>query len=43
MNNPQQIIIFLDIFSFVFLIVFFIVLFKSNSFYKDNKKDDSLI
>ena len=39
MNNPEQLIIYLDIFAFVFLITFFVILFKSRSLFKDNKKD----
>ncbi len=39
MNNPQQLIIYLDIFAFVLLIAFFVILFKSNSLFKDNKKE----
>ena len=39
MNNPQQLIIYLDIFAFVLLIAFFVILFKSNSLFKHNKKE----
>ncbi len=39
MNNFQQLIIYLDISAFVFLIAFFVILFKSKSLFKDNKKD----
>ncbi len=39
MNNSEQFIIYLDIFAFVILIAFFLILFKSNSLFKDNKKD----
>ena len=39
MNNPEQLIIYLDIFTFLILIAFFGILFKSNSFFKDNKRD----
>ncbi len=35
MNNPEQLIIYLDIFAFVFLITFFVILFKSRSLFKD--------
>jgi len=35
----EQIIIYLDIFVFLILIAFFIILFKSRSFLIDNKKD----
>lgn len=38
MNNPEQLIIYLDIFTFVLLIAFFIILFKSKSIFKINKK-----
>ena len=38
MDNPQQLIIYLDIFAFFLLISFFIILFKSNSLFKVNKK-----
>ena len=39
MNNTEQLIIYLDIFTFITLIAFFGVLFKSNSFFKDKKRD----
>ena len=39
MNNPEQFIIYLDIFAFVLLSSFFVILFKSNSLFKVNKKD----
>ena len=39
MNNTQELIIYLDIFAFILLIVFFVILFKSNSLFKVNKKD----
>ena len=39
MNNPHQLIIFLDIFAFLLLIAFFMILFKSNSLFKDKKKE----
>ena len=39
MNNPQQLIIYLDIFAFVILIVFFGILFKSKILFKSNKKE----
>jgi len=39
MNYPEQFIIYLDIFAFVILIASFLILFKSNSLFKDNKKD----
>ncbi len=42
MDNPEQFIIYLDIFAFVMLIVFFVILFKSNSLFKDNKKDERI-
>ncbi len=37
MDNPEQLIIYLDIFAFVMLIVFFVILFKSNSLFMDKK------
>ena len=43
MNNPEQFIIYLDIFAFLFLFAFFVILFKSNSLTKDNKKKEDLI
>ena len=33
MNNPEQLIIFLDIFAFLLLLAFFILLFKSSSLF----------
>ena len=39
MNYPEKFIIYLDIFAFVLLIAFFLILFKSNSLFKDNKED----
>ena len=39
MDNPEQLIIYLDIFAFVFLIAFFVMLFKSRNLTNDNKKD----
>jgi len=40
MNNPQQLIIYLDIFAFLSLLAFFILLFKSSSLFikKNNGK-----
>ena len=38
MNNTQELIIYLDMFAFLFLIVFFVILFKSKSLFKDKKK-----
>ena len=37
MNNPEQLIIYLDIVVFVCLITFFVILFKSRSLFKDKK------
>ena len=37
MDNPEQLIIYLDIFAFVMLIAFFVILFKSNSLFMDKK------
>ena len=37
MNNPEQLIIYLDIVVFVLLITFFVILFKSRSLFKDKK------
>ena len=37
MNNPEQLIIYLDIFAFILLIALFMILFKSNSLLR--KKD----
>ena len=42
MNNPEQFIIYLDIFAFLFLIAFFVILFKSKNLIKDNKKDERI-
>ena len=42
MNNTEQLIIYLDIFAFMSLIAFFGILFKSNSFLKDNKRDGGI-
>ena len=33
MTNPQQLIIYLDIFAFLSLLAFFIILFKSSSLF----------
>ncbi len=38
MKDPEQLIIYLDIFTFVLLIAFFLILCKSNNLFKDNKK-----
>ena len=42
MNNTEQLIIYLDIFTFITLIAFFGILFKSKSFIKDNKRDERI-
>ena len=42
MDNPEKLIIILDIFAFLLLIGFFVILFKSNSFFKVNKKDERI-
>tara|TARA_Y100001978_G_C23390301_1_gene289703 strand:- start:162 stop:290 length:129 start_codon:yes stop_codon:yes gene_type:complete len=42
MDKAQNIIIYLDIFAFFALIAFFMILFKSNSFFKGNKKDEKI-
>ena len=42
MVNPAQYIIYLDILAFGLLIAFFVILFKSNSLFKVNKKDESI-
>ncbi len=42
MNNPEQVIIYLDIFAFILLIIFFIILFRSNNLFRSNKKDKSV-
>ena len=42
MNNAEQLIIYADIFAFVLLIGFFVILFKSNSLFKDNKKGERI-
>ena len=39
MDNPEQLIIQLDVFAFMILIAFFVILFKSKSLFKDKKKD----
>ena len=38
MNNPEQLIIYLDIFAFLLLLAFFILLFKSSSLFNNKKK-----
>ena len=45
MNNQEQLelVIYLDIFAFISLISFFVILFKSNSLFKDNKKDRRIL
>ena len=35
MNNPEQVFIYLDIFTFVVLIAFFTLLFKSSSLFRN--------
>ena len=42
MNNPEQVIIFLDIFAFLILLAFFALLFNSKSLFI-NKKNNSRI
>ena len=42
MDNPEQFIIYLDIFTFALLIVFFVILFNSNSLFKVNKKNERI-
>ena len=42
MNNTEQLIIFLDIFAFVLLLAFFIILFKINNLFKDDKTDEKI-
>ena len=42
MDNTEQLIIYLDIVAFVLLIVFFVILFKSNSLFKVNKKNQRI-
>ncbi len=37
MNNPEQLIIYLDIFAFLLLLAFFILLFKSSSLFINKK------
>ena len=37
MNNPEQVIIYLDIFAFLLLLAFFILLFKSSSLFINKK------
>jgi len=39
MNNPEQLIIYFDILTFILLITFFGILFNSNSLLRDNKKN----
>jgi len=41
MNDPKYLIIYLDIFAFILLIVFFVILFKSNNLFR-NKKDSRI-
>ena len=42
MDNHAQLLIYLDISSFALLIAFFVILFKSDSKYKDNQKDGGI-
>ena len=42
MNHPEEVIIYLDIFVFLILIVFFIILYKSHSLFS-NKKNNGRI
>ncbi len=37
MNDPKYLIIYLDIFAFMLLLVFFVILFKSKSLFRNNK------
>ena len=42
MNNPEQLFIYADILAFVLLIGFFVILFKSKSLLKYNKKGERI-
>ena len=39
MNNPEQLIIYLDIFAFLLILAFFILLLKSSSFFMKKNND----
>ena len=41
MHNTEELIIYLDIFAFISLIVFFVILFKSNSLFGNKKSKES--
>ena len=38
MNNPEQVFIYLDIFTFLLLIAFFMILFKSRNLFRKKIK-----
>ena len=42
MNNTEHLIIYLDIFAFLLLLAFFILLFKSSSLFINNKNNGRL-
>ncbi len=42
MNNPGEVIIYLDIFVFTLLIAFFALLFKSSSLILGKEKEDRI-
>ena len=41
MHNPEEVIIYLDIFIFLSLIAFFGILFKSSSLFRNKKSEES--
>ena len=41
MYSPEEVIIYLDIFVFISLVVFFIILYKSSSLFRNKKSEES--
>ena len=41
MYNPEEVIIYLDIFVFISLIAFFVILFNSSSLFRKKKSEES--
>ena len=41
MNTSEELIIYIDIFVFISLIVFFIILFKSSGLFRNKKSEET--
>ena len=41
MYSPEEVIIYLDIIAFISLIIFFVILFKSSSLFRNKKSEGS--